>query len=287
MALTAELEALVAKIDDQKQREATRKELEEGVLRQADYSKKMNDLDKEKQAWRDWHARENPKVLAAQSEKDRALGEAAALRARIAELEKASNPPPGDEELPPIEQDALARETKRLEKQLTDANNRAAKLEEQVTNLSKKLESDVLTSEKYNEDVTKRGDRLGSAIFDVFDKQLEYQATFGKKLDRNKLIEEAQKRGGDLDAAYEVITKEDREAKLRADIEKEFETKYNDRIKNSNLPVDQGGIGEPNLGPLQARLAKKDTGIPDNIPADASGQLSSAIGAELRAEGKF
>lgn len=279
MPLTPELEALVALEKDSTKQAAMRKELEDGYRRQADYSRAMNELSTQKKEWQKWHADADKQY------KD-ALSDVKTLRATVEELERAKASS-RDDGLPGDDDEALNKALREARKELNDARAKTSELESTVHSFKEMLDKGtLLTAEKFEEELTKRGDNLGAAIFDVIDKQNQYRTEYGKELDRNVLIAEAQKRGGDLNGAYEYLTMKDKEEKFRKELETKYEQQFNERIKSANLPIDQGGGGEPNLGPLQSRIQKKDTGIPDEVPADGSGRLSGLIAAELRAEGK-
>jgi hypothetical protein len=273
MPLSAELEALVGLITDPTKREATRKQLlenSENGLRQSDYSRRMNELTAKQKEWQSWHQKADAEFKAAIKERDD-------LKNRVSLLEEAKK---GDD-LTGVEDEALNKALREARAELAEAKTR-------ITQFDQMLEQGKLvTADKMEEELVKRGDGLGAAIFDVIDKQTECFETYGKRLDRNQLISEAQKRNGDLQGAYEYLTKDFKEAKIRQEIEAEYEKKYAERIKTSNLPLDQGG-GEPNLGPLQVRLQKKETGnIPEDVMADGSGRLANLVAQELRQEGKF
>jgi hypothetical protein len=296
MALPPELEALIAAADA-KDREGLRKiltENHENGLRQADYSKKMNELSEKTKKWQDWHKEADAEFRAAKEE-------ATNLKQRIAELEKAKanagNPDDDDDlGLTGVEDEALARELRKSQTALRSALDRQAALEEKLTAIDSQIaEGKLITAERFEEEVTKRGDNLGNAIFGIMDIQTKAKEEFGQSLERQKVIEEVQRLGGDFDQAYKNLTEEMKLDKMRKDIEAEYEQKYNERLANSNLPTDQGNAnGEPsNLGPLQTRLAmlnrkegEGESSIPDDIPA-GDPRLAKLMGAELRSEGKF
>jgi hypothetical protein len=103
------------------------------------------------------------------------------------------------------------------------------------------------------------------------------------------LLNEAAKRGGDLGAAYDEVTKDARLEKIKADIRnevtKEFEAKY---ANTNGNPLAPGA--PPLVGPLQAMIdgqRNAESAIDPSLKADGSGRLARAIAAELRAEGKF
>jgi|GEM_PF-3220365 rRNA maturation endonuclease Nob1 len=279
MALSPELEKLVATLPEA-DREGTRKMLEEGVLRQQDYSRKMNELTAKEKEWTTWHTSADTQYKAA-------MTEVKSLKETISALEKAKAAGSIEDDLSGDEDAAITKALREARTELALAKERQSLLEQTVHEVNQKIEKgELLTATKFQEELAKQGDNLGAAIFEVIDLQQKCQQEFGKSLDRTQLIAEAQRRNGDLKGAYEALTGDFRIEKRRTELEAEYEQKYNDRVKAANLPIDQGSGGEPNLGPLQARLAKKDTGIPDDVPADGSGRLASLIGNEFRAEGK-
>lgn len=275
MPLSADLEALLGTMTDATKREATRKELEDGILRQQDYSRKMNELQTKQKEWTTWHSDADKKFRDAMVERD-------SLKTRVAELETMKKSGQSDDMFNSDDEAAVEKALKQARSELTTAQEKIGRLETVITDVKKQFDEGKFITD---EEVTRRGDALGAAMFDIIDKQSQFRTEFGKELDRNSLIMEAQRRGGDIAAAYDFLTQKDREEKLRKDIESEYEKKYTERLKGANLPVDQGG-GEPILGPLQSRLQKKDTGIPEDVVADGSGRLAGLIAQELRAEGK-
>lgn len=290
MPLSAELEKVVALIQDPTEREARRKELLEladNGLRQADYSRKMNELDATKKANDekhaknvDWYKRANDQYKAMETDHK-------AAQERLAALESVrSAAGHGSLEQTPAEEAQLEKDLAEARKELAEAKTKINTLDTTVASFNQMMtDGKLLTAEKFDTEINKRGDALGAALLDIIDLQNKHLKDFGTELDRKVLLEEAQKRGGNLAQAYEEVTKAAQAVKLRKEIEAEVETRYKDKMKNSNVPYEANG--EPVIGPLQARLMKKDTGIPDDIPADGSGQLSSRIAAELKAEGKW
>jgi DNA repair exonuclease SbcCD ATPase subunit len=280
MPLSPELEALLATEKDAAKQATMRKELEDGYRRQADYSRAMNELTKQKKEWQDWHANADKQY------KD-ALAEVKTLQTTVSELEKAKASSTSDDGLSGDDDTALNKALRQARTELEDARKKQSQLEETVAGVNKMIsEGKLITAEKFEEELTKRGDMLGAAMFDIIDKQNKCLADYGQPLDRNALIAKAQELKGNLDQAYDILTSPMKEAKLRKDIEAEYEKKHQDWLKTHNLPLDQGGGGEPVLGPLQQSIQKKGTGIPDDVPADGSGRLANLMAAELRAEGK-
>jgi hypothetical protein len=290
MALSAELEKLVGLIQDPAEREARRKELTElsdNGLRQAEFSRKMNELDlarKSNEAKHkdnlDWYNRADKQYRTMEADYKAAQERLAALESVKASAEA------GGLDQTPAEEAELERQLSAARRELGDANKKIGELDTTVKTFNQMVsDGKIVTLDKFDEEVNKRGDALGAALLDIIDLQDKHRKEYGSDLDRRLLLEEARKRGGNLSQAYEFVTQKAREDKLRRDIEADVEKRHAEKMKNSNLPYAESG--EPVIGPLQARLQKRDTGIPDDIPADATGALSSRIAAELRSEGKF
>jgi hypothetical protein len=285
MALSAELDALVALIQDPAAREARRKELielSENGLRQSDYSRRMNELAESRKQQEEAHKKNLGWYDRASKQFDQAQTELRNAQERVAALESVKGSQDNS-----FEDDAeIRKQLKLAELTAADAKKRSDELASTVTNFNKMIEDGkLITAEKYEQDVTRRGDALGAVLLDIIDLQSRHVKEYGTDLDRKALLEETQKRGGDLKGAYEAITSTASKEKLRKDIEKEVEAKYAEKMKNSNLPIAQGG--EPTLGPLQTRIQKKDVTIPDDVAADGSGRMAALIASELRAEGKM
>jgi chromosome segregation ATPase len=284
MPLSAELEKLLALIPDEKDREARRKELTEMAdngLRQADYSRKMNELDAQRKANEQTHQKNTAWYERATKQYSSLEADLKSAQERAAALESAAAAGGGSLE----DEDELQKQLKVARTEVSEAQKKMGELSSTVNNFNTMLsEGKLVTIDKFEEEINKRGDALGAALLDIIDLQDKHRKEYGVDLDRRALLEEAQKRGGNLTMAYEAVTAKSREDKMRKDIETEVEKRYVEKLKNSNMPY--APSGEPVIGPLQQRLQKKDTGIPDDVQADGTGRLSSLIGAELRAEGK-
>lgn len=286
MALSAELEKLLSLITDEKDREAKRKlltELEEGGLRQTDYSRKMNELDTQRKDLTTKHEKNLEWYGKAKTQYESAVNDLKAANEKIAALEttKASIGSTGGN----LEDDELAKQLNAARAELDTAKKTVTNLSGTVDNFKKMIdEGKLITEEKFNDEVNKRGDALGAAILDIWDLQRKHRDEFGSELSRKDLIIEAQKHGGDLNAAYDILTAKTREEKLRKDIRAEVEKEFTDKQKAAGVPY--APSGEPSLGPLQSRLQKKETGIPNEVEADGSGRLAALMAQELRQEGK-
>lgn len=289
MPLSAELEALLNLIQDEKEREAKRKlltELHENGLRQADYSRKMNELSErqksyeaERQRLMDWYKTANDEYSRTVQELNDAKQKLAALENAQAMTKDAGL---GHDSTFDLDYDKLIKEAR---SELAESKKKVAELENVVSNINKMLsEGKLITADKFEQEFARRGDAFGAVLLEIIDYQDKHRKEFGTDLDRATLIAEARNRGGNLAEAYRAITEKAREEKLRKSIEAEVEAKFKEQLKKSNVPYAESG--EPILGPLQARLQKKDTAIPDDVIADGSGRLASLVAEELRKEGK-
>lgn len=286
MALSQADLDLVGKIQNPTEREAMRtrmvaldKEAAENGLRQAEFSKKMNEVtqrDKEigaaHQKNLDWYNK-------AKGNWDSLAQEAKDAKERLAVLESSSHPGSDDSN----DQDEVQKLIRAARTEVEDTRKKMATLETVVTEFQTMMkEGKLLTADEVN----KRGDALGAAVLDLVDFQSQAKADFGMAIPRNQFLEETQRQGGDISKAYEVITKDARDTKLRATIAAEERTKLEAEFKAKSVPYASGGA--PVMGPLQARWqGKKDNTIPDDIPADGQSGLGERVGALLRAEGKI
>jgi hypothetical protein len=282
MPLSAELEKLLGYVPEA-EREARRKELsalQEGSLRQDEFSRKMNDLDKRNKEAEVIHRKNREWFDTAKPQYEAMQKEAREAKERLAALETREDHPNDLES--PDDQAALQRQLRVAREEVAATKLQLEAVATTVTEFQTMLKDGKLLTA---DDVNRRGDALGAAVLDIIDLQSRHRADFGIELPRQALLDEAQKRGGDLSAAYEFLTKESREKKLRETIEADVQKRWDEKHKNDNTPYAAGG-GEPVLGPLQQRLQKKDSGIPDDVQADGSGRLAGLIAQEFRAEGK-
>jgi hypothetical protein len=288
MALSAELEALLSKIDDETVKEATRKQLvenQENGLRQSDYSKKQNELKLEREKlqgeWKkhvDWYN-------TAKDTYEQSLEDQKALEAQIEELKKLKEETPADL----IDEKEVTKQIKLVQDRADAAAKRAEKSETIVLEIDKMIkDGKLMTAEKFDEAVNRKADGLANAILDIVERQSTYQKEFGKELPRQVLIDEAAKHNGNIEAAYESISKKDREEKYQKEVESKYQKMYEDKIRQAGLPID----GSPSpmnseMGPMQRRsLGIKDEEIPEDVPVDGSGRIGYLLGKQLIKEGK-
>ena len=298
MPLSAELEKVVNLIQDPAQREATRKrmtELEEGGLRQSDYSKKMNELETREKTRAEqhaanlkWHADNQSYYKQSVAERDAAKKEAEAAASRLRQLEaaKAAGDQAGDFDA--TDSDAMAKALREARQEAVTAKQAASQLETEVKRIAAALDSgDLMTRKTFEEEANRRLNAYGAAILEVGDYQRKHELEYGKSLDRAKLLEASNRFNGDLEQAYRSVTEDLRIEKMRTDMRAEIQKEFEDTRKAAGLPIAAGEA--PIVGPLQQRVyqnkAMGDSTIDHNIKV-GTGALANAIAAELRAEGK-
>jgi hypothetical protein len=292
--LPQNFEKLVSLIQDPAEREATRKDLEGGFLRQEDYSRKMNELTEaekvraaaygEGKKWVDEN-RNNYKTAIQQREE--ALLRAKELETRLSTMEHKT--PPAEPDINVADDAILARELKQARADATAARAEASRLSEAVTRIDKMLtDGQLITADRLNEEANKKFEAYGEAILGTVETLQRSNGEYGKSIDRKALLSEAAKFGGDLNKAYDSLTAEFRLDKMKKDIRAEVEKEFQAKLQVSGAPL-AGGGSPMEMGPLQQRVfaAKNpESTIDASIPADGSLRLAHAIGAELRAEGK-
>ena len=310
MSLTPEIEALLARVSDPTKREGLRrqfedpslqdfsKELSASVLRQADYSRKMNELtemERTKLAAYDkglgWVEQNRTNYSEAIKQRDAAIARAAELEQKASDLTKgAGTPNPAEFNLNMSDEEQVAQAIKAARTEAYAARQDAAALAATVTKFSKMLDNgELLTASQFEQEAGKRLESFSRATMDVMATIAKAKNEFGVEVDRDVLLNEAAKYGGDLGKAYESVTSGARLDKLKADIRGEVTKEMEARFANSaGNPLASGA--QPMMGPLQSMVfAQKhpEATIDPSIPADGSGRLAHAIAAELRAEGKF
>lgn len=310
MSLTPEIEALLSKVSDATKREGLRKQFEDpslldfskelsaSVLRQSDYSRKMNELtemEKTKLAAYDkglgWVEQNRSNYAEAIKQRDAAIARAAELEQKATALTKgAATPNPSDFNLNMSDEEQVAQAIKAARAEAYAARQDAASLAETVTKFSKMLDNgELLTASQFEQEAGKRLEAFSRATMDVMGTIAKAKNEYGVDVDREALLTEAAKYGGDLGKAYEAVTSSARLEKLKADIRgevtKEMEAKFANGAGN---PLASGA--PPMMGPLQSMVFAQnnpEATIDPSIPADGSGRLAHAMAAELRAEGKF
>jgi len=296
MPLTPELEALLGTITDQAKREGLRKELESGYLRQSDYSRKMNEIAETEKTRAEAYAKginwvETNKANYAEAirQRDAAIAKAKEAEEKAAQL-SSSTTHQTDFNVDMSDEAAVAEAIRKANAEAQQARQEAAKLAATVTRINKMIDDgELVTATKFEEEAGKRLEAFSRATMDVLGTIAKGKSEFGIDIDRDKLLNEAAKYGGDLNKAYESVTADARLEKLKADIRNEVGKEYEAKYANTNGNPLAPGV-PPLVGPLQAMIdgqRNPEGTIDSSIKADGSGRLARAIAAELRAEGKF
>lgn len=284
-------------IADPAEREAQRKELEGGFLRQEDYSRKMNEFSETKKAHetafetgKKWVDDNRTYYKESIAQRDAAIARAQAAEARAAELERKSAAPPPPEEINVSDDAILAKALREAREDARTARAEAGELAKTVTRIDAMLSSgQLMTAEQIQAEAAKQFEAYGEAVIQTIETIQRANGEYGKPIDRKVLLAEAAKYGGDLNKAYDVVTADFKLEKIKADIRKEVEQEFNAKLAAAGTPL-ATGAPPVEMGPLQSMVfakANPQSTIDPNIPANGSGQLAHAIAAELRAEGKY
>lgn len=289
MPLTPELEKLLSFAPEAEREGFKTKltQLNENGLRQEEFSRRMNEQSSVHKRNLDWYNQ-------AKGEYDNAINELRQANEKLAALETArgSSPHP-DSSHTSVDTDfgdpELAKALKLARDEAEAAKTEVAKLSGRLGEVDTMIkQGKLITAEKFDEEVNRRGDALGEAVLDIWELQQQHQRDYGVPMDRKILLETAAKEyGGNLKKAYEAVTKDKELERLRATIAAEEQKKAEDKFRNSSVPYAPGG--DTTLGPLQRMVMqqKDKSGIPDDVPADGSGRLASLIAQELKSEGKY
>jgi hypothetical protein len=279
MALSKADLDLIESVADPTKREAMRtrmvaldKEATDNGLRQAEFSKKMNEVTATHKSNLDWFNK-------AKGQWDDLNTENQDAKARLAALESAAAVSPHFDG--PDDQSELQKLIKAQRDEVAATKKQLEEVTKTVNDFQTMIKDGKLLTV---DDINKRGDALGAAVLDIVDFQSQARAEYGMIIPRSQLLEDTQKNGGDISRAYELLTKDARDKKLRETIAGEERKKVEDEYKARSVPY--ASEGPPILGPLQARLQGKKDDVPEDVVADGSGRLGSILGAQLRAEGK-
>ena len=294
MALSAELEKALGYLPAA-EREATRKrltELEEGGLRQSEFSRKMNELAETEKAREmahkahlQWHADNQAFYKQAIAERNAAKQELEAAAARLKDLESNRQPTsnPEQHELDLDDPGAMAKALREARAEAAAAKQAFTDISAKVGKIDEMLQKGELVT---REEATRQLNAYSTAVLTVGDYQRKHEQEYGVPVDRGKLLEASEQLGGDLEKAYKFVTEDlrwkKREDQIRAEVLKEQEEKQ----RSGSLPIASGEA--PIIGPLQARvMGTQESKIDPSIRADGSGRLAMEIAKEMRAEGKF
>jgi len=266
--LSESLEKLVSLIQDPAEREAARNELESSTLRLQDYSRQMNDLNAMKRRNQEWYDQYSSE-FASMSE------EIAKMRQGTTPAEQFINNPPDGSDDGSIAQKAL--EEARKAKAEADA------IKQQL------ISGNVVTREYLDKYAPERFDQWGSAMFRVLEKANQARNEYGLNVTPEELVKKAGECSGNLDQAYNALTEQARQEKLKADLRKEVEAELKAQFATSAVPLAGSGYSAA-ANQFEAFMSGADnngSGIPADLKADNTGRLAAAIAANLRAEGKY
>jgi hypothetical protein len=300
MALTQELEALCAELDKvdpalgKAQRELLEKNdkaqklIQEGVLRQTDYSKFMNERNAEIDAgvkWSKWYKDNKPIYDKTIEERDRLAAEAADLRKKVTESAEAvarAAAGAGKETVDPAVVSQAVMDKIRASGEMPTKTELVSMVEaetkKQADSVTKLLfEGTLPAAARWQEKMT----NAQLIHFQETGKTLDSEA-FRKFMVENKLTEDPEK-------AYEAFVGPTRTAKtIQKTAEELAEKRYQEMLKERGLTSGFPGTSGTPSGHFQVRLAKKDaadTLISPNAEL-GDGSLAAAAAAELMSEGK-
>lgn len=277
MALKPEVERLLAKITDVGQRAEAAKLYEahpfmqEAVLAQEDYSRKIQEVDRKGKAADakynsnvDWFQKESVKVADIESDRDRLIQESETMKVELEALRGSRG------------------EAGATGADLSKYDAKIALLEKAVSD----SKADLLTKSAYEKDLKDRADNVVAFTFEVMEAKERHLKEFGVPLAKDDLFNFMnEKKIKGVDEAYEKLTAERRQQSWETNKEKEIEDRIMAKLSALKLPMGDGSTG-PVRGPLQQWIAK-EVPVPDGITADGSGRLGSIAAQELRAEGKI
>lgn len=293
MALAAELENLVKELEKidpvaaKEQRallekhESLQKPLKEGVLRQNDYDRFMNDNKRKVETFdqtiSDWKKAksihdqllEDHRVL-----QEKATKLEADLQLKVAATAAAAT---GEDGLPKIDEQKLAQAVR---DRIGSDYVSKADLDRIVKEESGK-QYDAAKKEFFEKTFPEAANWISSMV----DAQFSYHEEFGKRLDKAEFAKFLKENGiADPMKGYEKFVENARtEKKIEAEVEKRLAEKR----KQDNLTEFPGSSGSPQpMGALQIRLKNRTEGDP-LIPKDVElgdGSLANIAAQELRKE---
>lgn len=279
-------------ITDPAEREAQRKELEGGFLRQEDYSRKMNEFAETRKAHEQAYATGQKWVEDSRAYYKEAVARAKSAEERLAILEKERTTPAAQpmEEINVADDAILAKALREAREDARQARAEAGELAKTVSRIDSMLSSgQLMTAEQIQAEAAKQFEAYGEAVIQTIETVQRANGEYGKPIDRKVLLAEAAKLGGDLNRAYDVVTADFKLEKIKSDIRKEVEDEYKAKMAAAGTPL-ATGAPPVEMGPLQNMVFQRQnptSTIDAAIPADGSGRLAHAIAAELRSEGKY
>lgn len=300
--LSPELEKLLGYIPAAEREGMTKvvTELHENGLRQDEFSRRMNevtDLKKQYETGKEWVDTNRTYYKEAISQRDEAIRKAKEAEDRISQLSSGNGNGAGNgnrnaniEDIDMDDPEKVAAAIRQARQDAAEARADAIKMSQAVTKFNDLLEKgELITRTQFETEGGKKLDAYGLAIMSVFDTQARAIEEFGKPISRETLLKEAEKWGGDLGRAYEVVTADLRREKEKAAMKEELKKELMAEQAENGMPI-APGAPPVQMGPMQLRALQNKTAgesqIDPSIKADGSGRLAHAIAAELRAEGK-
>jgi hypothetical protein len=263
---------------------AVAKQVKEGTLRQADYSRNMNALKTEKEQFDgtrkehvDWFERTKPRHEALLTEHETLKTKLAAVQAELATR------PTGEGEMNPAELNAAV--DARLEA-LGDRYVPKAEMEKIAKQEAQKL-AEAAVDGKTTKFLTETWPAATEIMNRVIETQFMAMQEFGKPLTVEERAEVAkvmtERKIPDPVEAYNQWAQPKRDAKkVQDEIKKGVDAGLEEARKAGAFP---GVSGVPELGPVQQARAGKVPTLPDNYQV-GDGSAAMAAAAELRSEGK-
>jgi len=283
--LNPELVALLDKVDDPVKRQSLQKEMEASMLRQSDYSRKMNEYQKAQKEHEEWYNNANAEFQRMQKQLREANDALAQYRnnPQPAEPQAGAAPTALDFDGGELGDSKVAAALKAA---LEEA--RAARAEAEA--VKQAVIDHAVTKEYLDQYAPAQFDRYGTSVFKTMDVVNKAKEEFGINVSTGDVVKVAAKYKGSPDAfdlAYKDITAEAAKQRDIEAIRKQVEAEVAARYATGAVPL--AGEGPMGANPLQTFLAgpKGDDGVPANVKADGTGRLAAAIAANLRAEGKY
>lgn len=293
MPLKAELEELLATIEDQKVRDEQRKFLEghpqfqEAALRQSDYDRKMNevktDRQKEQEAlqaardrakkMQDWFDENKPRHDQLMEEYKKLVKKNEELEAAVAAAAAGAGGGGGTG-------GGEVDETKLLAKVQEEIGKRGYVSRDDVLKIATEEATKLAKAERdsFFKDTLPNVLEWNQKMMDF---NADHREEFGEKFDRkafSKFVSDNKLE--DLDKAYGLFVNDKRTEKK---IKDETDKRVKDELSKRNFPGSGAAPSSPEMGPVQLRRAGKD-GLP---PEATISEAAMAAAAEMRSEGKF
>ena len=286
---------VIAAIKDETAKQALLKEAESnpeikgGWLRQAEFSRKLNELDsrvKYANDWDAWKTKEWDDALGMTKGEAKAFG-------MIRELETENISLKGK-----VETEVTFEDVQKEIDKMWDAKSKGVMTED---TFSQKFGGKFVDKDTYEKDVNAKLGNVLAGVEQLYGKTsqlaMKHMKEFDEIIDPLSIVEYANKNGvSDLNKAYDMLVGPRREERTTESRKKEIEEaeKRGEQKAlqqqamgvNGRMPTDNGA---PEMGHLQNRLLKvKKEGdtpaVPDDVKMDGSGSLAHSVAAIYRQE---